>query len=102
MAGVSYEGPFFGQDILALPEAGGRAFLQHNRDIGLLTDESLVILGLQKKLYYYQRSGRDTDTFQLVDGKQVNAEMRDLAKDATSVFQTAYELYCHENFRLLK
>lgn len=102
LAGVSYEGPFFGQDILALPDAGGRAFLQHNRDIGLLTDESLVILGLQKKLYYYQRSGRDTDTFQLVDGKQVNAEMRDLAKDATSVFQTAYELYCHENFRLLK
>ncbi|HEX5053963.1 MAG TPA: sulfatase-like hydrolase/transferase [Planctomycetota bacterium] len=100
LAGLGCEAPFFGEDILALPADGGRAFLQHNRDIGLLTDDAMVILGLQKQLYFYRRSGRTSDDFRQVEGTEITPDLRELAKDATSVFQTAYELYVHERFRL--
>lgn len=100
MAGIAFEAPFFGRDLIGLPTEGGRAFLQHNRDIGLLTDDTMVILGLQKKLYFYQRPGRDSDTFTEVFGEAVTPAMRAAARDATCVFQTAYELYVNERFRL--
>ena len=100
MAGIGYEAPFFGRDLIGLPTEGGRAFLQHNRDIGLLTDDTMVILGLQKKLFFYRRPGRDSDAFTEVLGDDVTAAMRALARDATCVFQTGYELYVNERFRL--
>lgn len=99
-AGIEYQAPFFGRDLNGLPPEGGRAFLQHNRDVGLLTDRSMVILGLQKTLTYYTRSGRDSDEFTQLDPKQVTPELKDLARDATAVFQTGYELYVNERFRL--
>ena len=46
LAGVTFDAPFFGQDLLGLPEEGGRAFVNHNRSIGMLTDQMLVVLGL--------------------------------------------------------
>ncbi len=100
LAGVGCEAPFVGRDLLGLPADGGRAFLQHNRDVGMLTDEAMVILGLQKQLCYYRRSGRGSDAFERLQPEQVTAELAELAKDVTSVFQTAYELYVHERFRL--
>lgn len=100
LAGVTCDAPFVGCDILGLPAAGGRAFLQHNRDIGMLTDDAMVVLGLQKSLSYYTRSGRDSDVFTQLSAAQVTPQQRELAKDATSAFQTMYELYVHERFRL--
>lgn len=100
LTGVRCEAPFFGRDILGLPADGGRAFLQHNRDIGLLTDDVMVTLGLQKQLSFYRRSGRSSDEFQPVDSDKITPDLRELARDATSVFQTAYELYVNERFRL--
>jgi phosphoglycerol transferase MdoB-like AlkP superfamily enzyme len=55
--------PFLGEDLTSLPADGGRAFVQHNRDVGLLTDHALVTLGLQQKDTCYTRSGRDSDEF---------------------------------------
>lgn len=101
LAGIEFEAPFFGRDLLGLPDAGGRAFVQHNRSVGMLTDEALVILGLQKRIYYYTRSGRGSDAFHRVAEGKVTADLRELAKDVTSVFQTAYELYTNERFQLL-
>jgi phosphoglycerol transferase MdoB-like AlkP superfamily enzyme len=47
LAGVDYRAPFMGVDLLSQPpDRPGRAYLIHNRDIGLLTDKSLVVLGL--------------------------------------------------------
>ena len=100
IAGIDCEAPFFGQDVSDGPVEGGRAFLQHNRDVGLLTDDTLVVLGLRKTITIYRRSGRDSDQFELVPARAVTAESRELALDATAVFQTAYELYQSRRYRL--
>lgn len=81
--------PFLGQDLTIRPELGGRAFVQHNRNVGLLTDTTMVVLGLKKKVEVYTRSDRHSDSFTLVPAEQVTTEQRELAKDAMAVFQTA-------------
>jgi hypothetical protein len=91
---------WLGQDLTGLPEDGGRAFLQHNRDIGMLTDHELVVLGLPKKTFFYSRAGKDSDVFAPTQDSQATAAMRERLADATSVFQTAYEIYTGERFRL--
>jgi phosphoglycerol transferase MdoB-like AlkP superfamily enzyme len=95
LAGIRYEAPFFGQDVLGLPDEGGRAFVNHNRSIGLLTDRSLVVLGLNRSVTFYTRSNRASDHFtRAVE----NAESHELALDAASAFQTAYEAYEERRF----
>jgi uncharacterized membrane protein len=93
LAGVAYQAPFLGQDLLGLPPDGGRAFLNHNRDIGMLSDRILVVLGLQKRITYYRRSGRDSIDFEPVADDDVDDGMRALARQASAVYQSTYELY---------
>lgn len=98
LAGIEYDAPFFGQDLLGLPDAGGRAFVNHNRGIGLLTDQRLVVLGLHRSETFYERADRKSDTFVEVDGRA--PKYRELAADAAAAFQAAYEAYRTERFRL--
>ncbi|NOT31442.1 MAG: LTA synthase family protein [Planctomycetes bacterium] len=100
LAGIAVEAPFFGQDLLGLPPEGGRAFLQHNRDVGILTDTELVVLGLQKSSAFYARSGKASDDFRRLEEHEVTAAQRELALDAAAVFQTAQELYDTRSYRL--
>ncbi len=100
LAGVSCAAPFLGQDLTALPEGPGRAFVHHDRDIGILTDDALVVLGLKKTVLFYRRGGRDSDELTLVQAQRITPELRELEKDATAVFQTAYELYQNGRFAL--
>ncbi|MBK7874762.1 MAG: LTA synthase family protein [Planctomycetes bacterium] len=97
---TSCTAPFFGQDLLATPDAPGRAFVHHNNDIGLLTDDVLVVLGLNKQTSFYRRSGRASDELAPVPAAEVGAELLELEKDAAAVFQTAYELYQNGRFAL--
>jgi phosphoglycerol transferase MdoB-like AlkP superfamily enzyme len=80
--------PFLGDELTSLPPDGGRAFVQHNRDVGLLTDRALVTLGLQNRNACYTRSGRDSDAFVRADCA-ASADMQALQDDAASVYQTA-------------
>ncbi|MEO6709394.1 MAG: sulfatase-like hydrolase/transferase [Planctomycetota bacterium] len=100
LAGINLRGPFLGDNLLDKPAQGGRAFVQHNRDVGMLTDDFLVVLGLQKRVYYYSRSGRDSDQLTRIAEKDRTASMHELELDATAVFQTAYELYETRRYRL--
>lgn len=93
LAGIACRAPFFGQDLLDLPARGGRAFLQHNRDVGILTDELLVVLGLHKRVAFYGRGGPESDEFRLLDPAEVGAEAHALALDAAATYQTAQALY---------
>jgi phosphoglycerol transferase MdoB-like AlkP superfamily enzyme len=99
-SGIEVESPFLGEDVTRLPADGGRAFVQHNRDIGLLSDRLLVVLGLQKTATFYTREGRGSDAFTRVPEDRVTASMRELELDATAVFQTAYGLYQDRRYRL--
>ncbi|MBA3684810.1 MAG: LTA synthase family protein [Planctomycetes bacterium] len=94
LAGVGYRAPFFGQDLMSLPpDAPGRAWLIHNRDIGLLTDQALVVLGLQRSVTAYRRSDRASDVFTQVPVGNLDPDLSGMVDRATAVFQRAYRLY---------
>ena len=98
LAGVAFDAPFFGQDLLGLPDQGGRAFVNHNRSIGMLTDSMLVVLGLNQSRTFYTRPDRRSDTF-----NQTTAEtpaLQELAADTAAAFQTAYQVYRERRYRL--
>lgn len=100
LSGMHTSVPFLGADLLRQPDGPGRAFVHHNHDIGILTDDALVVLGLQKTCSFYRRSDRASDQLMRVEASDVTPELRELERDAIAVFQTADELYCSARFRL--
>ena len=98
LAGVAYDAPFFGQDLLGLPDQGGRAFVNHNRSIGMLTDSMLVVLGLNQSRTFYTRPDRRSDTFIRTAGD--TPALQELAADTAAAFQTAYQVYRERRYRL--
>ncbi len=98
LAGVSFDAPFFGEDLVGLPADGGRAFVNHNRSIGMLTDRSLTVLGLNRSRAFYSRSGRTSDAFTRTAVE--TEELRDLAATTAAVFQTAYRSYRERKYVL--
>ena len=102
LAGIDYRAPFLGHDLLGpAGKQDGRAWLIHNRTIGLLTDRILVTLGLRKTVTWYRRSGRDSDTFTLAAENTITPEERALADRAAAAFQEASQLYENRNYRTL-
>lgn len=91
--GIRAPTPFLGEDVASLPAEGGRAFLHHNRDLGLLTDDLLVVLELRKAAAFYTRPGPDSDRFEPVAPEAVTDRMRDLERTAAAVYQIAEEEY---------
>ncbi len=98
MAGIDYAAPFFGEDLLASPPDGpGRAWLIHNRNIGLLTDTELTVLGLRRTITHYRRESRESDRFELM---RESPQLARNADRAASVFQAASVLYEGRRYRL--
>jgi len=98
VAGVDYAAPFFGEDLLALPPDGpGRAWLIHNRNIGLLTDTRLTVLGLRGTTTFYRRKDRSSDEFERIPSSP--ALLAD-ADRAAVAFQAASLLYEGRRYRL--
>jgi phosphoglycerol transferase MdoB-like AlkP superfamily enzyme len=98
LAGVDCAAPFFGRDLLQEPFDGpGRAFLIHNRDIGLLTDTTLTVLGLRKTVTCYRRSGRSSDVFQPVD---CSGDTAPNVERAAAVFECASRVYQAGRYRV--
>jgi arylsulfatase A-like enzyme len=100
LAGRACEAPFFGTDLLRNPEAAGRAFVHHDRDVGLLTEDTLVVLGLKKTTHVYTRVPGNVDAFELVPDAARTPAQEGLVSDAIAVFQTADELYRAGRFEL--
>lgn len=94
LSGIAARASFFGEDLaMRLDDAPGRAFVIHNRNIGLLTDQWMVVLGLQKELAWWRRPDRASNTFEEVPRAQVPADLHDMERDAMAVFQLADQLY---------
>lgn len=92
LAGRKTPPPFLGADLTRLPSEGGRAFLQHNRDVGLLTDRALVTLGLERRVTCYTRSGRDSDAYARLEDCAADPALRALEDDAAAVYESTDEL----------
>ena len=97
LLGRPYETMFFGRDLLRSPAEQGRALLNHNRDIGLLTQDRLVVLGLMKSVEFYQGNPKVVDMRLLTNPG--NAE-RELEKDTMAIYQVADDLYIHQRYRI--
>jgi phosphoglycerol transferase MdoB-like AlkP superfamily enzyme len=92
--------PFMGADLTRLPADGGRAFLQHDRDVGLLTDRALVSLRLGREAVCYGRSGRESDTFTPLPDCAHRPDLQSLEDDAAAVYETADDLLRRGAFTL--
>jgi phosphoglycerol transferase MdoB-like AlkP superfamily enzyme len=98
LAGIDYSAPFFGNDLLAEPDDDqGRAWLLHNRNVGLLTDTTLTVLGLHGRVIHYRRPDRDSDDFEPIESCP---DLEAMADRGAAVFQIASTLYDTGQFRL--
>ena len=97
LIGRPYETTFFGRDLLQSPPAQGRAWLDHNRDIGMFAQERLVVLGLMQSVEFYQGDPKAAEMTHLPNPTPLDEE---LLKDAIAVFQVADDLYVHQRYRI--
>jgi len=97
LIGRPYETIFFGQDLLKCRPQDGRAWLNHNRDIGMLTKDRLLVLGLMKNQEVYAGDPKMTEVKVL---QSPGALEEELAKDAVAVYQVADDLYIHQRYRI--
>lgn len=97
LLGRPYESMFFGRDLLKLTPEEGRAVLNHNRDIGLLARERLIVLGLKQSVEFYGGDPRVVD-MNLLSGP--SASDQELEADAMAIYQVADDLYMHRRYRI--
>ncbi len=98
LAGIRYRAPFFGDNLLQRPQGPGRAFLQHNRNIAAMDDERMVVLGLQRSVTRYRRSGSGGGD--LVPSGSDDPGFAALERLTTGTFQMADILYQERRYRL--
>ena len=97
LLGRPYESMFFGRDLLNSLPARGWALLNHNRDIGLLTHDRLVVLGLRQTVEFYQGDPKLVDMSLLPQPTEAD---REIEKDAIAIYQVADDLYMHQRYRI--
>ena len=97
LIGRPYQTLFFGRDLLKMKSEDGRVFLNHNRDIGMLARDRMVVLGLMQTVEFYQGDPKRVEMTLLRDPTEAD---RELEKDATAIYQIADYLYTHQDYRL--
>ena len=97
LLGRSYETMFFGRDLLNMQPEDGRVFLGHNRDIGMLAHDRLVVLGLMKTSEFYEGNPKAVEMSLL---SQPTDADRELEKDAIAIYQVADDLYSNRRYRI--
>jgi len=97
MLGRPYETLFFGHDLLRSRPEQGRAFLNHNRDIGMLAHDRLVVLGLKQAVEFYQGDPKVAEMRPLTQPADTD---RELEQDAIAIYQVADDLYMHRRYRI--
>ena len=97
LIGRPYETLFFGRDLFKEQPAEGRVFINHNRDIGIMEKQRLVVLGLQKTEEYY--SG-DPKVANMEPLEKVTKADEEIKTNAIAVYQVADDLYMHDRYRI--
>lgn len=97
LLGRPYESLFFGRDLLRMQPDEGRVFLNHNRDIGMLARDRLVVLGLLQTDEFYEGNPKEVDVSLMPAPTDAD---RELEKDAIAIYQVADDLYVHQRYRI--
>lgn len=98
LIGRPYESTFFGHDLLKWPEQKGLCLLNHNRSIGIFSEDHLVTFSLNKKLEYFSGNPK---VAQMQRAQKPDAAHEELAKDATALYQVADDLYMNRRYRIM-
>ncbi|HEY0455448.1 MAG TPA: LTA synthase family protein, partial [Verrucomicrobiae bacterium] len=96
LLGRPYESLFFGRDLLHGSPDRQRIFINHNRDIGMMAHEQMVVLGLRKGVEYYQGNPK----VELKALAQPRPEDLDMERDTEALYQVADDLYTHRRYHL--
>ncbi|HEY2083105.1 MAG TPA: LTA synthase family protein [Verrucomicrobiae bacterium] len=97
LLGRPYDTLFFGRDLLKENPAEGRVFINHNRDIGIMEHQRLVVLGLQKTEEFYSGDPKVAEMQPLASPQKSD---REIETNAIAVYQVADDLYMHERYRI--
>jgi len=97
LIGRPYQTLFYGNNLLRDPPAQGRVVLNHNRDIGMMRHDRMVVLGVNKSVEFYRG---DPNTAEMARAYRVADEDLELEKDTIAIFQTADELYMQRKYRV--
>jgi len=106
MCGIEDIVPFMGQSLVGregvpLPgPARNRAFFHHNRDIGLLEDGILVVLGMSRSVQAYQFVHGPSNSLIRLEPDFEPERITRIADDAAAIFQTAYLEYSRREFEI--
>ena len=97
LLGRPYETTFFGRDLLRESPAQGRALLNHNRDIGLFTQNRLVVLGLKRDVEFYEG---DPKVAEITPMKTPAPRELEMEQDTIALYQVADDLYVNRRYRI--
>jgi phosphoglycerol transferase MdoB-like AlkP superfamily enzyme len=97
LIGRPYESMFFGHDLLHCRPEDGRVLLNHNRDIGMLAHDRLVVLGLMRTVEFYTGDPKRAEVGLL---RQPTDSDQELARDTMAIYQVADDLYVHQKYRI--
>jgi phosphoglycerol transferase MdoB-like AlkP superfamily enzyme len=97
LLGRPYETLFFGRDLFKVPELEGRVYLNHNRDIGMLLRDRMVVLGLMQTSEFYVGDPKRVNMVPLKNPQESDLEIE---KDATAIYQVADDLYTRQLYHL--
>ena len=97
LMGRPYETMFYGHDLLKNPPPPGRVVINHNRDIGLMRNDRMVVLSLGRKVEFYRGNPKTTEMIRQDRPDDTDLE---LEKDAIALYQTADELYMQRKYRV--
>jgi phosphoglycerol transferase MdoB-like AlkP superfamily enzyme len=96
LIGRPYESMFFGQDLLNGSPEKRRIYLNHNRDIGLMAGEKMVVLGLRRGVERFE--GNPKRGLKAVN--QPNEADLQFEQEAIALYQVADDLYVHKRYKL--
>ena len=97
LIGRPYDTLFFGRDLFKEQPTEGRVFINHNRDIGVMEHQRLVVLGLQKTEEFY--SG-DPKVAEMQPLNVLKGSDEEIKTNAIAVYQVADDLYMHDRYRI--
>ena len=97
LMGRPYETMFYGHDLLKNPPPPGRVVINHNRDIGLMRNDRMVVFSLGRKVEFYRGNPKTTE---MIRQDRPDDTYLELEKDAIALYQTADELYMQRKYRI--
>jgi len=92
-----YDTLFFGRDLLKEQPGQGRVFINHNRDIGVMEQNRLVVLGMQKTQEFYSGDPKVANMEPLDTPTKTDEEIK---TNAIAIYQVADDLYMHDRYRI--